>query len=51
MCSLRVALTHRCCIGVNIFVATPLHIASGWFNLTLVQVLYYVYMGLVEDYL
>lgn len=40
-----------CCIGVNIFVATPLHIASGWFNLTLVQVLYYVYMGLVEDYL
>ena len=38
-------------IGVNIFVATPQHISAGFFNLTMVQVLYYVYMGLVEDYL
>lgn len=40
-----------CVIGVNIFVATPQHISAGFFNLTMVQVLYYVYMGLVEDYL
>jgi len=40
-----------CFIGVNVFVATDAHVAAGWFNLTAVQVLYYVYMGLVEDYL
>ena len=40
-----------CCVGVNAFVATPTHVAAGWFNLTAVQVLYYVYMALVEDYL
>ena len=40
-----------CVIGVNIFVALPEHVAAGWFNLTAIQVLYYVYMGLVEDYL
>ena len=39
------------CIGVNIFTATKTHIAAGWFNLTAVQVLFYVYMALVEDYL
>ena len=38
-------------IGINIFVATPAHIAAGWFNLTLVQVLFYCYMAIVEDYL
>jgi hypothetical protein len=38
-------------IGVNVMVATPTHLAAGWLNLTMVQVLYYIYMGLVEDYL
>ena len=37
--------------GVNIFCATEAHVRAGWFNLTAVQVLYYVYMALVEDYL
>ena len=39
------------CIGVNVFTATRKHIEAGWFNLTAVQCLFYVYMGLVEDYL
>ena len=38
-------------IGVNAFAATDRHVKAGWFNLTTIQVLYYVYMGLVEDYL
>jgi len=38
-------------IGVNLFVATQTHIESGWFNLTAIQVLFYVYMAMVEDYL
>ena len=38
-------------IGVNVFVAMQAHVAAGWFNLTLVQVLFYVYMAIVEDYL
>jgi len=38
-------------IGVNALVATPAHIVAGWFNLTAIQVLFYVYMSLVEDYL
>ena len=42
-----------CCsvIGVNVFTATKAHVEAGWFNLTAVQVLFYVYMALVEDYL
>ncbi len=40
-----------CCVGVNIFAATEMHVAAGWFNLTALQVLYYVYMALVEDHL
>eukprot|EP00962_Isochrysis_galbana_P002827 scaffold781_cov123-Isochrysis_galbana.AAC.5 len=38
-------------IGMNAFVATSTHLAAGWFNLTAVQILLYVYMGLVEDYM
>lgn len=38
-------------IGINAFVATSTHLAAGWFNLTAVQILLYVYMGLVEDYM
>ena len=38
-------------IGLNTFAATPAHIAAGWLNLTAVQILLYVYMGLVEDYM
>lgn len=40
-----------CCACVNAFCALPAHVAAGWFNLTAIQVLLYVYMGLVEDYL
>lgn len=40
-----------CVLGVNAFCATPLHVSAGWFNLTFLQVIYYIYMGLVEDYL
>ncbi len=39
------------CVGVCQFIATPTHIAAGWFNLMAIQVLFYVYMGIVEDYL
>jgi methylene-fatty-acyl-phospholipid synthase len=38
-------------IGINAFCATSAHVAAGWFNLTALQVLLYVYMSLVEDYL
>jgi len=38
-------------IGVNAFAALPIHVESGWFNLTAIQVLYYAYMAAVEDYL
>ena len=38
-------------IGVNQFIATPTHVAAGWFNLTAIQILFYVYMAIVEDYL
>ena len=39
------------CFGVNAWCATEAHLTNGWLNLTMIQVLYYVYMGLVEDYL
>lgn len=35
----------------NAFMATERHVAAGMFNLTAVQVFYYVGMALVEDYL
>jgi len=35
----------------NVFMSTTLHVAAGLFNLTAVQVFYYVYMALVEDYM
>jgi len=38
-------------IGVNAFVATPTHVAAGFLNLTIVQVLFYTFMAFVEDYL
>ena len=38
-------------LGTNLLVATPVHVAAGWLNLTAIQVLFYVYMSLVEDYL
>ena len=37
-------------VGINLFVATPAHVAAGWLNLTLVQVLLYCYMMAVEHY-
>ena len=40
-----------CCLGVNIWSATIVHVKAGWLNLSLVQVLLYVYMAIVEDYL
>jgi len=40
-----------CAMGVNIFAATAQHAQAGWFNLTIVQILLYVYMALVEDYM
>jgi len=40
-----------CVMGVNIFCATTAHVQAGWLNLTMVQVLLYVYMALVEDYM
>jgi hypothetical protein len=38
-------------MGVNTFCATALHAKAGWFNLTMLQVLLYIYMALVEDYM
>jgi methylene-fatty-acyl-phospholipid synthase len=38
-------------LGTNAFMATPTHLAAGWLNLTAIQILLYVYMGLVEDYM
>ena len=36
--------------GCNAFMATELHVAAGLFNLTALQVCFYVYMACVEDY-
>ena len=38
-------------VGVNVWSATYTHVAAGWFNLTLLQVVLYGGMALVEDYL
>ena len=40
-----------CCLGVCLWSATPVHVAAGWLNLSCLQVLLYLYMALVEDYL
>ncbi|KAL1528624.1 hypothetical protein AB1Y20_009962 [Prymnesium parvum] len=39
------------CFGVNAWCATETHLQNGWLNLTMLQILYYVYMGMVEDFM